>query len=244
MNQARLKNPAKPSNAFFNILFNVIIPAVILSKASGADRLGPVWGLIVALAFPISFGAMELIKEKKWNFFSILGLVSVLLTGGLALLKLEGIWFAVKEATIPAVIGIGVFATAKSKYNVVRLMVYKPSVVEVEKIQEKLREANSEELFDGVILKTTYLFVLSFFASSVLNFILAIVILKSPAGTEAFNQELGKMTALSFPVIMVPSMILSVLGLYYLINGVKKLTGLTLDDIIKSPETNQTNLEK
>jgi len=240
MNQTTAKKPEKPSQALFNILFNVVIPALILSKASGDNRLGPIWGLIVALSFPLSYGAFELIKDKKWNFFSILGLVSVLLTGGLALFKLEGIWFAVKEATIPGLIGIGVLATAKSKYNIVKLMIYNPSIIEVELIQSKLIEKTAEDLFEKLILKTTYLFVLSFVASSILNFVLAVVILKSPTGSEAFNQELGKMTALSFPVIMVPSMIISIIGLFYMINGIKKLTNLSMDDIIKTPDSHKT----
>jgi len=68
--------------------------------------------------------------------------------------------------------------------------------------------------------------------SAVLNFWLAIWILKSPSGTPAFNRELGKMTALSYPVIVVPSLLVMTLAVWILIRGLKKITGLQLQDIL------------
>ena len=64
-----------------------------------------------------------------------------------------------------------------------------------------------------------------------MNFGLAIYILKSPPGTEAFNQELGKMTALSFPVIMLPCLVVTGFAIWYLNKGIRNLTGLSSEDI-------------
>jgi len=66
----------------------------------------------------------------------------------------------------------------------------------------------------------------------VLNFTLAVLILRSPAGSTEFNQELGRMTALSFPVIVVPCLIIGVVTFWYLLNRIKALTALSLDEII------------
>ena len=44
-----------------------------------------------------------------------------------------------------------------------------------------------------------------FFLSSLLNYLLAVIILTAEPGTVAFNEQLGKMTALSFPVIALPA---------------------------------------
>jgi hypothetical protein len=60
------------------------------------------------------------------------------------------------------------------------------------------------------------------------------VILKSPAGTPEFNQELGKMVALSYPVIMVPSMIVLVLSLIFLIRGLTRMTGHSYKDLLSN----------
>lgn len=223
-----------PKNALFNILFNIVIPSVILSKYSDHAHLGPVRGLLVSLSFPLVYGLWDLVVLKKWNFISLLGFASVLLTGGLALLQLDGFWFAVKEASVPVVIGLVVLITAKSKYNLVRTIILNPQMIKLDLVQSKIKENNQEENFERLIIKTTYLFVLSFLVSAILNFVLAIAILKSPAGTPEFNEELGKMVALSYPVIMVPSMVVLILSLIYLIRGLARMTGHSYKDILNS----------
>lgn len=223
-----------PKTLLLNIVFNIAAPFLILSKLSGEAHLGPVWGLIIALAFPVAYGGWDLISKKKWNFISILGVVSVLLTGGLALLKLDGFWFAVKEAAIPGIIGLAVLFTAKTKYNLVRNLILNPKLIKMEVLDEIIKGKHIEAQFEKLIVRTTYFFVFSFVVSSVLNFVLAIVILKSPTGTPEFNAELGKMTALSFPVIMVPSMVILVFSMWYLLRGITKMTGVHYNDIIRS----------
>ena len=56
----------------------------------------------------------------------------------------------------------------------------------------------------------------SFFLSSALNYILAKMILVSEPGTTAYTEELGRMTALSYPVIVIPSMILLIAALVFI----------------------------
>ncbi len=50
--------------------------------------------LVVALLFPIIYGGMDLVRNKKFNFISALGFISVLLTGGIGLLELDTRWLA------------------------------------------------------------------------------------------------------------------------------------------------------
>ena len=71
----------------------------------------------------------------------------------------------------------------------------------------------------------------SFFLSSALNYILAKVVLVSQPGTVEFTEELGKMTALSFPIIAVPSTLVLMGTLFYLLRHIQKLTHLKLEDI-------------
>ena len=72
------------------IIASVDIPTIVLMKFSTENRLGPLWGLIVALIFPIGYGIYDLVTRKKTNVLSILGFVSVLCSGGLALAKVGG----------------------------------------------------------------------------------------------------------------------------------------------------------
>jgi len=88
--------------------------------------------------------------------------------------------------------------------------------------------AKMEKLYKMV----TYWMVVSFAISSVLNYILAKMIVMSPAGTEAFNQEIGKMTGLSYPVIVVPLTIMLMIVMIYTLKKIQKMSGLELEDML------------
>lgn len=219
-------------NPFLNLIFNIILPSVILTKLSGDEYLGTVYGLILALSFPLIFGIYGLIKNKKVNFFSILGLVSILLTGSFTLLSLDAKWIAMKEAAIPFFIGIFVLISLKTPFPIVRKLLLNEQIFNLELINNKLANNCHTDKFDKRITISTYMLAGSFFISSILNRVLANIMLKSQPGTTAFNEELGLMTAYSFPVIAVPSMIIVILIFNYIIRSLKSLTGLKSNEIL------------
>ena len=104
--------PIKKENTFLNLGFNILIPILILNKGDAwfGDALSSLFEntavavLLIAITFPIAYFIYDLVTRKKYNFISILGLISVLLTGGIGILEIPTQWFAVKEAAIPAII--------------------------------------------------------------------------------------------------------------------------------------------
>ena len=82
--------------------------------------------------------------------------------------------------------------------------------------------------------QVTMVFGFAFFLGGVLNYILAINIIISPAGTEAFNKELAEMTWKSYIVIALPKFVISIFGLWWFISQLKKLTGLNAAEILKA----------
>ena len=229
------KTAPKKENMLINILMNIVIPTLILTKLSGAQYLGPVWGLVVALAFPVVYGLKDFISNRKINFFSALGIFSVLLTGGIGILKLPTEYYAIKEAAIPGLIGLVVLISTKTRFPLVKTFIYNDTILNVEKIAAALKAHNKTEAFEKTLRIGSYLLAASFFLSSTLNYILAKMIVMSPAGTEAFNIEVGKMNAISFPVIAVPSMIIMVLSLMYIFRSIRLLTGLTFEEAMHDP---------
>lgn len=217
---------------FLDLIVSVVIPSFILMKFSGPDRLGSAGALVIALAFPFLLGAFEFIKSKKWNFIAALGVVSVLLTGGIGLLRIDPQWLAVKEAAIPGIIGIAVLVSARIKHPFVRTLLMNPAILNVEKVQYALSTRGALKQFEERLNRATYYLSGTFFFSSGMNFALAKIIVKSPAPSEAFNEELGRLTLLSYPMIALPSMILMALLLVYLWRSIRSLTGLTLEDVI------------
>lgn len=215
-----------------DMLFSIVIPSIILMKFSGEEDLGATKALLVALYFPVSWGLYELLKYKKFNFIALLGLVSVLLTGGIGVLELDTKWLAIKEAAVPAIIGIAVLLSTKTRYPLIKTLIYNPKVMDVETIKQRLNDNNNTELFDKRLLHATYFLSTTFMFSSFMNYVLAKWIVTSPTGSSEFNEQLGQMTLLSYPVIALPSMLMMMAIFYYLWRTINGLTGLTLEEVM------------
>lgn len=225
----------KNENPLLSLLTSIIIPAVILSKFANEEYLGVVPGFIIALAFPIGQGLYEIIKTRKPGFISIIGLASIFLTGIIGILQLPTEWLAFKEASVPLLIGMAVVLSLKTRYPLVTKLFFNDSLLDMERIGKILDEKNARGAMEKTLKISTYMIGGSFLLSAVLNFILAKVIVTSPSGTEAFNAELGRLTALSYPVIALPSTIVMCIALWYLFAKLKKLTGLEFEELI-APE--------
>ena len=240
------KSPPQQENALLNIGLNVLVPTLLMSKGpkmeviqSMAATVGMkpgVFAMMVALVFPVAYGIYDFYARKKYNFFSILGFCSVLLTGMMTLFEVPKEWIAVKEAAIPALFGIAVLASLATKKPLVRLFIYNDQVMQTDKVDAILQERNNKGAFDKLLVNCTYLLAFSFFLSAVLNFVLAKVFIQSETGTEAFTQEMGKMTFWSYIIILVPSMAIMIFILYRLIHGIHALTGLKMEEFLGHPE--------
>jgi hypothetical protein len=214
-------------------------------KMSGDDKLGATYALILALAFPIGYGLYELFVNKKRNVVALLGVVSVLLTGGIGLLKIDAQWLAIKEAAIPLCIGIGVVVANKLGYPLVRKLIFNPNIMNIPRIEQTLAEKQNTEQFEKRLDRANYLFAGTFLFSAIMNYVLAKAIVTSESGSSAFNEELGRMTLLSYPVIAIPSMIMMLGIFWYIWRTVNRLTGLSLEEIMVHDDSkgNATELD-
>lgn len=227
------KQTPQQENQFVNLGFNIIAPTLILVYLSKEEYLGPLWGLIIALSFPIGYGFYDLIKTKKVNAFSVLGLVSTLLTGIMGIFHFPPEWIAIKEAFIPFVIGSLVLLSRFTPFSLVSLLLFTAFSEEV--ISRAFAKKKKKKEFHRVIQKVSYIIASSFFLSAVLNYFLAIYIVKSEPGTEAFNSELGSMMAFSYPVIVFPTLIVFGFALYYFVTQIQKYTSLKIEEMMLHP---------
>ncbi len=223
---------AKPS-PWLELLITIVVPALVLMQLSSASRLGPAGALLLALAFPLGWGARELIRQRKLNLMAAIGVVSTLLTGGIGLLALDPKWLAVKEAAVPGAIGLAVLISARTRYPLVRVLVFNRALFDVERVQQALRERGTETAFEAKLLNATVMLAGTFLFSAVMNYLLARWVVTSPAGSEAFNAELGRMTLLSYPVIAIPSMLMMAGVMFYLARGARRLSGLELEQMLR-----------
>lgn len=242
-----------------NILINVLIPVLALSYLSkdpaiqemlGKNvkpwHIGPLKALFVALAFPIGYGIWFFAKTKKMNFFSGLGLFSVLLTGGLTLFlwnkdgtvkEHAAVLFGLKEASIPFVLGLAIIASHWSKTPLLRTFLYSDSLFDINKIENKVGELGKEDDYRKVILNATILFSMSFFISTLMNFGLSMYFLgdlnhAAADAREIYNEQVAKITGWGFVVIGLPIMVFLFFTLRKLLSGLRKLTGFKDDELL------------
>ena len=228
------EQPTKRENLLLNVTCNMLLPILILTKASDYVEVSPEIVLIIAIALPLGYGVYDYAARRIFNFLSALGLSNVLVTGLIGLAELDGIWIAVKEASFPALIGIIVLASMRSSNPLVNTFLYNDQVLDKQKIESELKDRNNEKAFNKLMESSTYLLTASFALSAVLNFFLAKIIVTNPGGTEEFNQQIGKMNALAWIVIIIPTMIITGYALWRLLVGIKKLTGLDFESVIRS----------
>ncbi len=224
----------KRENPLLSLLINIVIPVIILSKFSSAAYLGPKLGLVVALAFPLVYGAWSWRKEGKANFISIIGLVSVLLTGVIGVLELPSEWIAYKEASVPLLIGLAVLISMKTRFPLVQKIVYNEELMDMDTINARLNERDAQPQVQRMLRIASYWVAASFLVSSILNFTLAKLLIHSPSGTEAFSEEIARMTALSYPVIALPSTLVLLIALIYVYRSLTRLTGLPFEKLFRA----------
>jgi hypothetical protein len=220
-------------NPLIEPFITLIVPALILMKLSGPEQLGAAPALLLAIAFPLAWGLRDLLRRKKINLFAALGMFSVLLTGGIGLLQIDTQWLAVKEAAIPALIGLAVLLSERTRYPLVRNLLLNPALVDVPRIQNQLSARGATQAFEARLQRATWMLSGTFFFSAAMNYFLATWIVTSPTGSAAFNEELGQLTLLSYPVIAIPSMLMIMAVLYYLARSIRMLAGLKLAEALR-----------
>lgn len=228
-----MADAAKP-NPLVELTITLIVPALILMKLSGPEELGAANALVLALSFPLVWGLRDFWNRQKINLFAALGVVSTVLTGGIGLLALDTQWLAVKEAAVPGLIGLAVLGSTYTRYPLVKTMLLNPAIIDVARLQERLEAHGATRAFEARLLLATWMLSGTFFFSSAMNYFLATYIVVSPAGTPAFNEELGRLTLLSYPFIALPSMVMMVFVIYYLSRTTRELTGLTFTEFLNS----------
>ena len=221
----------KKENQFLNILLNVAIPSVIMMKLSGEEFLGPVWGLIIGLAFPLAYGIYDMVTRHKVNFFSCLGIVSLLVTGGFGIFKLPTEWMVIKEGVFPIGIGLLILISQQTRFPLVVL--FFREIFDLPALQAALVKAHHPKLLHTQLARAAYALSATFCIAGVLHFSLARVILVSPIGTPEFTAQVGRMTALAFPIVALPVMVLTIGIVYYLIHSVQKAAGIDVTEMLR-----------
>ena len=240
MNSTSSREETTTENMWLNLGLNLILPALLLMKGQQwSEEIG--WALsatsvlIIALIFPLAYGIYDLVRRSKYNLFSILGCISVLFMGGVGLLELPSEWIAVKEAAIPGLLGIIQLIGTAIGFPLFKFLLYNGQVFNTARIDAILMEKQQEESFRQLLKHYNYWLAASFLISATLNYIIARQIVVSESGTEAFVQELGKMTLWGYVFIALPLLFMFFFIFFRIVSGIRRLTGLTMEEVLAQP---------
>lgn len=248
------KPKQKEEHPLANILINVLIPVMALDHLSknpeklGAKlwHVGPGWAMAIALALPLGYGIWHFTQTRKLNFFSGIGLVSILFTGGLTLYLWNangtvkpnaGMLVGLKEALVPFMLGVAVLGSLRFGTPMVRVFIYNDNLFDIARIENRIAERSAESAYQKLIAGATKLFAASFFISAPLNIVLALWLFRSfdanaADATETYNSIISKMTWAGLVVIGAPLAGLMVYILMRLLKGLRELTGLEDKDLM------------
>ncbi|MFP4656207.1 MAG: VC0807 family protein [Candidatus Woesearchaeota archaeon] len=210
---------------------NVVFPALIVSFLSPEHLLGPKMAFFVALMLPLSYGALYLLQKGRLSLFSLIGLVSIILTGSFGVLELSRLWLILKETGIPLVIGLVILATGRNKRPFMgRLM---SEVINMEHIEAAYLSRSNRKRFQRDIRKCNALFASVFFLGAILNFILSFFVLSSEPGTSEYAAEVGRLTMLSYPVIILPVILMLMVVFAIFASDIERATGNDFTDYMR-----------
>lgn len=229
----------RKENPFLSLSFNIILPVLILNKGQLLDPSGVIT-LFVALAFPSLYGAYDWIRNKKKNIIAIFGVLNVLMSGGFALFHLDGIWFAVKEASFPLLIGAFVLFSATTKTPFFEYMLVQSGLIKLSNLIPN-NDTDSLSQIKKIFKQSTILFSASFFISAILNFLLAWFIFSpiSESSSEVdktliLNQQIADMTWMGMLVIGVPMTIIAAWIFWQFLKKLSLITKTPIEQILDS----------
>ena len=240
-----LKKKNIKENPLLSLIANIFFPVMILKNGeSWLQNYNQYFHLeiqaftfLIALLFPFTYFFFDLYNRKNINFISILGFVNVLLTGGIGIFGekygLTRTSFILKEGLMPLIIGSFLIVLSKFKKQTFDKMILNKALFDVEKIKE---DQNSENLnkIDTFTTEAGYYFIAGFFISSIIQFILAYLIVTDNPGDPGFNEQVSTMTWVSYIAVLGPTIIIVGKGYLNLINGIERLTGLKKEDFLKA----------
>jgi hypothetical protein len=251
--------PTHREHPLTNLLVNVLVPVLALSHLSKDPEtqralgeavrpwhIGPVNALFAALVLPAAYGILHFIRSRRMNLFSVLGLASVLLTGGLTLFlwNADGsikpraaLLFGLKEASIPLVLAAAVVASHFTASPLLRALVYSDSLFDIPRIENAVKSREAQPAYRRLLLHASLLVAASFIISAAANLMLSLHFLGhiDPTAANArtiFNEQVAKLTSWGYALIGLPMLAFLTATLMMLLSRLRKLTGLARAEIL------------
>lgn len=214
-----------------NVLVNIAIPVVVLLTLSAPDRLGPVPALLIAIGIPAVWGVIGLVRTRKIEVSSILGIISVVATGVIGVFELSTRLFAFKEAAIPLGFAALLLVSNTTKFPIVTLLA--DMVQRRERVKTAVEKLDRQHAYHQHLVRSGAIWAGIMTLSGVLKFVLATWLVRAAAGTEAFNHQLAQYELWQLPTTFSLTGVLILSLMCYIGQGTAAIAGLALADVLR-----------
>lgn len=214
-----------------NALINIAIPVLVLLNLSAPDRLGAIPALMLAIGIPAVWGVIGVIRTRKLEPSAILGIVSVLATGVIAIYELNTRLFAVKEAIIPLGFAVVLLVSNTTRFPIVTLLA--DTVQRREKVLSAVEKQEKQQEYRQHLVKSGTIWAGIMILSATLKFLLASWLVRAPAGTEAFNHQLAQYELWQLPTTFSLTGVMILSLICFMGHGTAAILGLTPGDVLR-----------
>lgn len=220
-----------PSNFLAQFVLNFVLPIFVLTRLSTPDRLGPVKGLLLALAFPILYELFSVYKRRKINITSVIVIGGILLTGALGLLRVDAFWLAIRRAMPYVLIALVVIISQLIKRPLLQKLL--SQILDLKKVEDAARANHSFKKLQTLYVHLTYMVVILCSALAISGFVTTKTVVTSPPLSSAFNNELAQLRIYNIPTVIIPLIVGSFAILLYLFFRLEKITGVDTEKLLK-----------
>lgn len=214
-----------------NFLINIAIPVMILLNLSSPSRLGPLPAVLLAVGIPLTWGLVEFIRHRRMEPSSVLGFLSVLATGVIAVFELDPRFIALKEAAIPFGFALVLLISNQTKFPISTLLA--DMVLRRDRVRTAVDEQDAKPAYHQHLVRIGTIWATIMVLSGTIKFLLGIIIVQSPAGTEAFNHELARYELWQLPTSFSLTGVLILSLIWYIANGTSAITGQDPAEILR-----------
>lgn len=216
------------------LIINVLLPIAILVLLSDDRFLGALPALLLAIAIPAAYGVWDLLRRRRVDASTILGILSVLLTGVIAVFKLPSGLFAVKEALIPVGFAALLLVSNRTSFPIVKLLF--DVVQRKDRVERAVENIGGEAAYRAHVERCGALWAGTMAISGVMKFTLSSLIVTADAGTKAFNTQLATYELAQIPTSKTITMVMILALIWYIGKGTGRIVGLPPSQVLRGGE--------
>ena len=191
-----------------DVLFAFVLPISLLSPGAlhlpwrASDHLGVAGAYVLAGLIPAAYAVWDTLRHKSLNPFVLFALGSALSGGLLSFARVDGVWFALKDAYHSALLALACGVSLLVGHPLFELIFYGLLSPDTPERGALLRRVLTEANVRSRLGWATALVLVKAVVLGVVSFLVARSIVTAPFGTPDFNAQVAHAHTLTFPLAL------------------------------------------